>query len=197
MSLSLRSVFAVLTVALVAGCAGTDFKRPETQSIVVGKSAAADVTRLMGTPRQVGESLVNGQKVKTMSYAYALTTGEPRYPGVLPARAMVFQAFNGIVVGQEFVSSFKQDATDFDDAKVPAIVKGRTTRAQVVAMLGQPTGEVVYPLIKEKDQKGVVYSYGQAKGTVFNMKFHNKKLLVSFTPADVVADVEYTSSGEK
>ena len=73
----------------------------------------------------------------------------------------------------------------------------KTTRAQVAALLGKPNGEAVYPMVKDRGQKAVIYSYGQAKGSVFNMKFHNKLLLVSFDAADVVADVTYTSNGEK
>src|SRR4051812_8325915 len=167
----------MLASATLAGCAGTNFKRPEPQALEVGKSTTADVVRVMGTAQQNGEGLVNEQKVKVMRYVYAEGAGEGRYPGVVPARAMVFTTHNDQLVGEEFVSSFKPDATDFDDSKVSSIVKGKTTRAEVMALLGKPNGNAVYPMIKERGQKAVVYSYGQAKGTVFNMKFHNKTLI--------------------
>jgi hypothetical protein len=197
MSFSLRTVLAALAVVLVSGCAGTDFRRPDPQAVVVGRSTAEDVTRVMGPPRQVGEAMLNGQKVNTMTYVYAAAAGEPLYQGVVPARALVFTTFGGVLVGQEFVSSFKQDATEFEHTKMSGIVKGRTTRSEVLALLGRPNGEAVYPMVKEKDQKGLVYSYAQAKGTVFNMKFHNKALVVSITPSDVVSDVSFVSNGEK
>lgn len=193
-----RAAALLLASAILAGCAGTNFKRPEADALRVGQSTAADVARVMGQqPQQVGEALQNEQKVKTLRYVYAEGAGEGRYPGVVPARAMVFATHNDTLVSQEFVSSFKTDATDFDEAKVSAIVKGKSTRADVVALLGRPNGEAVYPMIKEKGQKAVVYSYGQAKGTVFNMKFHNKTLVVSFNGSDVVSDVQFTSTGEK
>jgi hypothetical protein len=197
MSLTFRSVLAALAIVLVSGCAGTDFRRPDPQAVVVGRSTAEDVTRVMGTPRQVGEAIVNDQKVKTMTYVYAAAAGEPLYQGVVPARALVFTTFRDVLVSQEFVSSFKQDATEFDHTKMSAIVKGRTTRSEVLALLGKPNGEAVYPVVKEKDQKGLLYSYAQAKGTVFNMKFHNKVLVISITPSDVVSDVSFVSNGEK
>lgn len=110
---------------------------------------------------------------------------------------MVFSAFNDVLVGQEFLSSFPQDATEFDESKIPAIVKGKTTRAEVVAALGKPNGEAIYPVIKKQDEKAVVYSYSHVKGTVFNMKFYSKSLVVSFGQNDVVSDVEFASTGEK
>jgi outer membrane protein assembly factor BamE (lipoprotein component of BamABCDE complex) len=189
------SVFAI--TAVLAGCAGTDFKRPDPQSLVVGKSTAADVTRVMGAPRQVGEVLKNEQKIKTARYVYATTGGESLYSGVVPARAMVFSTFNDVLIGQEFVSSFKIDATEFDDSKVKSIIKGKTTHQEVEALLGKPSGEVIYPIIKKVGEKAYVYGYSHAKGNAFNMKFYAKTLVVSLDPAGVVSDVEYTSAGDK
>jgi hypothetical protein len=197
MTILIRYLVAFLAAAVLAGCAGTNFKRPEPQAMVVGKSTSADVTRVMGPPAQVGEALKNEQKIKTARYAYAEGAGTGRYPGVVPARAMVFTTYNDLLVGQEFVSSFPNDATEFDDTKVPGIVKGKTTRAEVLAALGKPNGEAIYPLIKKQGETALVYSYGHAKGTVFNMKFYNKALVVSFGANDVVSDVEFTSNGEK
>lgn len=193
----IRILAALITTAVLSGCAGTNFKQPDPQSMVVGKSTTADVTRAMGEPRQVGEALKNGQKVKTMHYAYAEGAGTGRYPGVTPARAMVFTAFNDVLVGQEFLSSFPQDATEFDESKVPSIAKGKTTRAEVLTVLGKPNGEAIYPVIKKQDEKAIVYSYSHVRGTVFNLKFYSKTLLISFGSNDVVSDVEFATTGEK
>ncbi|HEY3049285.1 MAG TPA: hypothetical protein VGJ72_17730 [Polaromonas sp.] len=197
MTISLRFLVAVLTTAVLSGCAGTNFKRPDPQALVVGKSTATDVPRVMGTPGQVGEALKNDQKIKTARYAYAEGAGTGRYPGVVPARAMVFSTFNDLLVGQEFVSSFPQDATEFDESKIPSIVKGKTTRAEVLAVLGKPNGDAIYPLIKKQGETAAVYSYSHAKGNAFNMKFYSKALIVSFGSNDVVSDVEFSSVGEK
>jgi outer membrane protein assembly factor BamE (lipoprotein component of BamABCDE complex) len=186
-------IFAVI----LSGCAGTNFKRPEPQALVVGKSTASDVTRVMGSPIQAGELLKNGEKVKTARYAYAEGVGTGRYPGVTPARAMVFSTFSDLLVGQEFISSFPDDATEFDEAKVSEIIKGKSTRADVISLLGKPNGEALYPLIKSKTESGIIYSYSHVKGSVFNMKFYSKILIVSFDANDVATDVDYVSTGEK
>ena len=197
MTTSIRILIALVATAVLSGCAGTNFLRPDAQALVVGKSTAADVSRVMGESGQVGEALKNDQKVKIARYAYAEGAGTGRYPGVVPARAMVFSTHNDLLVGQEFVSSFPLDATDFDEAKMQGIVKGKTTRPEVLAALGKPNGEAIYPLIKKQGETAAMYSYGHVKGNVFNMKFYSKALVVSFDAKNVVSDVEFTSSGEK
>ena len=192
-----RTFLGFLIVAALTGCAGTNFKRPDPQSLVVGKSTSTDVTKVMGAPFQTGELVKNEQKVKTARYAYAEGAGQGKYPGVVPARAMVFYTFNDVLVGQEFVSSFPEDATDFDESKVQAIIKGKSTRADVMSLLGKPNGEVIYPMIKNKNEVGSAYSYSHAKGTVFHMKFYSKVLIVSFDSSGLVTEVEYQSAGEK
>lgn len=194
---SVAGLLAILTVAILAGCAGTNFKRPEPQSLVIGKSTAADVSRVMGTPYQTGEVLKNEQKIKTSRYAYAEGAGAGKYPGVVPARAMVFYTFDELLVGHQFVSSFPDDATDFDESKIASITKNKSTRADVIGLLGKPTGEAIYPLIKSKTDTGSTYAYSHVKGSVFDMKFYSKTLIVSFDSNGIVTDVEYQSVGEK
>lgn len=197
-SIRLFPVLASVALAVVlSGCAGTDFKRPEAQVLTVGKSTPADIIRVMGEPRQSGESLKNDIKIKTMQYVYAEGASTGRFPGVVPARAMVFSTYKDVLVGQQFVSSFPGDATDFDEARIPAIVKGKTTRPEVLAAFGKPSLEYVYPMIKTEGEQAVGYSYGHAKGNAFNMKFFNQALVVSFDAKGVVSDIEFSSTGEK
>jgi len=85
---SLRLLAAPGAVAILAGCAvGTDFKRPDTQSLVVGKSTAGDVVRVMGAPWQTGEIVRDEQRIETFGDAYAEAAGQPAAPGVTTARA--------------------------------------------------------------------------------------------------------------
>lgn len=197
MNILSRLIFAIATSAALAGCAGTNFKRPDPQALTVGTSTSSDVTKVMGAPMQVGELLKNDQKLKTTRYAYAATGGVSLYPEVVPARAMFFSTFNDVLVSQEFISSFKEDATEFDESKIKEIQKGKTTRVEVLTLIGKPTGEAIYPIIKNANDTALVYNYSHVRGSVFNMKFYAKALIVSFDKNGVVTDVEYTSSGEK
>jgi outer membrane protein assembly factor BamE (lipoprotein component of BamABCDE complex) len=192
-----RGLVTALAFAVLAGCAGTNFKRPEPLDLVVGQSSAADVQRVMGPPREIGQRVQNEQDLKVMRYAYAEGVGQGRYQGVVPARAMVFTTYGGVLVAQEFVSSFQSDATEFDETQAGAIVNGKTTRNEVLNLLGRPNGEAVYPVIRSRTDKALVYSYSHAKGTAFNMKFYNKALVISFDGDGVVTDLQYSSTGDK
>jgi hypothetical protein len=197
MMISPRFLVTLAATVLMAGCAGTNFKRPDAQALVVGKSTSADVTRVMGDPRQVGEALKNEQKIKIARYSYAATSGDSLYPGVIPARAMSFSTFNDLLVGQQFLSSFKEDATEFDDSKIKDIVKGKTTKDEVISLLGKPAGEAIYPVIKRVGDTALVYGYSHVKGNAFNLRNYSKSLMVSIDSAGIVADVDYSSGGEK
>ncbi|WP_145964264.1 hypothetical protein [Chromobacterium phragmitis] len=192
-----KTMLSIISAAILSGCAGIDFKKPEANALMLGQSTTADVIRVMGAPQQRGESLKNEQTLQLNRYVYASTAGTARYPSVTPARSMVFSTFKDVLVGQEFNSSFAEDASEFDDAKIGALQKGKTTKAEVIAMLGQPSGQAIYPIIKSKTGKGMIYAYSHVTGTVFNMKMYSKLLIVSLDEQDIVSDVEYTSSGDK
>jgi outer membrane protein assembly factor BamE (lipoprotein component of BamABCDE complex) len=197
-AITIKTIPATLAIAAVlSGCAGTDFKRPEPSALELGKSRTADVTRVMGSPTRTGESTINGQQIKTQTYAYANTTGDSLYPGVTGARSMAFSLWNDTLVGESFVSSFKVDGTDFDDKKAAGIVKGTTTKADVVGLLGKPTGHAIYPVVKTQGNSAMIYQYTQVKGSAFNMSFFSKTLTVELDPKDVVADVTFASNGSK
>lgn len=190
--------FALACLATVlTGCAGKDFVRPAEGEIELGKSSEADVSKRMGEPYQKGEITKNDKQLKVARYAYASTGGEPAYPNVTPARAIAFTYYNGVVTSQDFVSSFKSDSTDFDESKISSIVKGKSTRQDVIALFGKPAGEAIYPMIKGQNDRAIMYSYSHVTGSVFNMKFYRKELIVSFDSSGLVSDVDYTSSGEK
>jgi hypothetical protein len=192
---TLKGIFIAAAMLGLAGCAGTDFVRPGAEEMKIGQTTYAQVIARMGAPRQEGTALVNDKNVKSATYAYASTGGAPRHSGVTPARAQSFSFYNDVLVGQEFLSSWAEDHTDFDESKVQSIIKGTTTRAQLVQLMGRPSGSQIYPLIKSEKGEAATYSYVHMTGSVFTAKFYRKKLVVTFE-GDVATDVEYTSAGE-
>ncbi len=186
-----------LLATLLGGCAGTDFKQPDPSALHLGESTTADIVRVMGEPKQKGELLKNSQPLKLMTYVYATVGGQSLYAGVVPARAMSFTTFHDVLVSQDFISSFKADATEFDDSKIPLIVKGKTTRTEVIELLGKPNGQAIYPMAKTLGYRTIAYSYSHGKGSAFKMKFYSKMLTVTLDSSDVVTDLEYVLNGEK
>ncbi len=194
--LKVLSLFAVLLA--LSGCAGKNFVRPEQGAFKLGVTNYAAVTQQLGQPVREGSLVKNEKNIKSITYAYASTGGEPLEEGVIPARAMVYYFLNDTLIGQEFVSSFKSDNSNFDDTKIPMIVKGKTTRAEVIQILGRPSGTCIPPIVKATSGEALGYAYSTTRGGAFSgFKFFRKALLVSFDERDQVSDLEFSSSGNK
>jgi hypothetical protein len=195
MVLARRAVPLLSAFALLAGCAGTNFVRPAPNAFSLGKATQAQVIEQLGEPLGRGTMAKNEANIDFIRYAYAATGGEPLEEGVIPARAMVFFFTNGVLVGEDFASSFKSDHSNFDDTKVPSIVKGQSTRADVIRLLGPPTGRYIPPVVKATSGEAVGYSYGTTRGSAFTgLKVAKKALIVSFDEKGQVSNLEFTST---
>jgi hypothetical protein len=164
---------------------------------VLGKTTYAEINGRFGSPYRESTVIKNEKTLRMASYAYATAGGDPLATGVTPARSIDFACLDQVLVSYQFVSSFKADHTDFDENKVPTIKKGVTTRDEVVALLGPPTGMQIYPMVAGKDDTGLGWSYGQVRGSAFSLKVYQKAVVVSVDPAGVVTDVQLTASGER
>ena len=197
MRLTLQNLFAACLVAVLSGCAGTDFVRPDMEAMKNGQASYGQVMARMGPPRSEGSATKNEKTVKTATYAYASVGGKPLRAGVTPARAASFYFYNDTLVGHEFISSWAEDNTDFDEGKIGDIVKGKTTRTGLAQLLGKPAGSYIYPMIKATTGDAAVYLYAETSGTAFNLKFFRKVLVVTFDAAGIVSDVDFSSSGNR
>lgn len=193
-----RAALLVSILSLLAGCAGRDFVRPSSDAFKLGQTTYSQVVQQMGEPRRTGEALTNGQNVKSMVYSYATVGGEPLEEGVTAARAMAYYFHNDKSVGQEFISSFKSDNSNFDETKIAAIDKGKTTRAEVVQLMGPPSASLIPPMVKETSGEAIGYVYATTRGGAFSgFKIFRKVLKIAFDEGGRVSDIDYSSSGSK
>jgi hypothetical protein len=151
----------------------------------------------MGKPLRSGTFAKNGATLQFDRYAYASTGGAALYRGVTAGRTQEFFYAGDVLVGLDFLSSFKEDGTDFDDSKISQIQKGHSTKLDVVRLLGNPSGEYIYPLVPQRGDRGLVYAYSQVAGSAFNIKISQKVLIVSYDASGTVTNVDYTATGEK
>ena len=191
-----RAIMLLALVLAAAGCAGRDFVRPPTESLVLGKTTEMEIRQRFGKPYREGTTVKNGATIKTFGYAYAEGAASLA-GGVTPARGQGFYFLNGVLVGHDFTSSFSDDKTDFDGAKAQQITKGQSTEGSVIGLLGRPRGVYLYPLVKDRTDRGLVYLYQQTRGSAFNLKFYNQRLVVTLDDTGIVKDVELVSSGER
>ena len=191
-------ISAVIGAVVLSGCAGTaTFVKTPDDQLILGKTSEAEIRQQRGKPYQEGIATKNEKPLKTLSYAYASAGGEGNALDVTAAKSQNFYIFQDKLAGHEFVSSWKEDSTDFDETKIAKIQKDVTTRSEVIKIMGPPGGKYGYPLIPGREDEALVYAYNHVKGSAANLKRYNKLLVVSFNKQGIVTNVEYTSSGEK
>lgn len=197
MVLLLRGCLAVAVALVVAGCAGSNFSRQSDDTLVLGRTSHQEILQRLGSPYREGTVTKNGKQLKTLTYAYSTAGGTPAYDGVTPSRSQGFYFLDDKLVGYEFTSSYKDDHTDFDGSKVSAIMNGASTRAEVITLIGRPGGKYVHPLIASTNEQADVYLYAHISGSAFNLKLHEKLLIVTYDQRAIVSNVDYKESGQK
>jgi outer membrane protein assembly factor BamE (lipoprotein component of BamABCDE complex) len=191
---------ACLTLALaivVAGCASSSVTKQPDDGFVLGQTSRQDILQRLGSPYREGTVTKNGKQLKTMTYAFATSGGTPLRTGVNAARGQGFYFLDDKLAGYDFASSWKEDQTDFDGAKVPAIKKGVSSRDEVIRLMGRPGGRYAYPMIPNQNRQADVYLYYETRGGPINVKFYQKLLVVTYDDRSVVSDVDYQETGQK
>jgi hypothetical protein len=183
----------VLAAVLLVGCApGRDFVRPDDASLKLRQTTYEQVIAMVGQPESEGMGVTNGKNVKHVSYV--ASGGQSADASAAAVRAMSFYFLDSTLVGYEFVSTRAQDSTNFDEAKVSQITKGKTTRAEVRQLIGKPAGYRVYPLIPDASGEADCYAYAAVTGSVFHLKRQSKLLIVTYDGRGIVSDVALKST---
>ncbi len=202
-------VLSLAMTLMAVGCSfGRPFVRPQPETLVLGKTTYEEVIRQVGEPAKTGTVIKNDHTLRTIRYSYTrgiqLTDMESQYINVRPLVAMDFFFLDDVLVGYHFTSAHPRDTTDFEDTKAYLLKKGRTTRAEVIELLGKPSGIYVYPMISRKTDTALVYFHLRPKteSTGFfsrgmRLRTIEKMVVVSFDTNDLVTDVEFGSGGQK
>ncbi len=191
----IRIIALISSLFLLTGCM-KNFVRPATDSLEVGKSTLTNVTQLVGEPFGVNnDAKINNENVKTATYVYL--KGAKFYGMIIPTRILTYTFFNDVMVGDEFQSSFSEDSTEFDGNKVASILKGKSTKADVIALMGRPTGKLLYPLIKDRNETGIVYAYVVSRHAPFHAPTTRYLLIITLDSQNIVTTISYKIDGEE
>ncbi len=190
---------ACLALALViGGCAGSSSSvstQPD-DGFVLGQTTRQEILQRLGSPYREGTVTKNGKQLKTLTYAFGMG-GAPNRPGINAARGQGFYFLDDKLAGYDFASSWKEDQTDFDAAKVPGIKKGLSTRDDVQKLMGRPGGRYAYPMIPNQSGQADVSLYSEPRRSPANVKFYQKLLVVTYDDRKVVSAVDYQETGQK
>lgn len=188
-------IAAITTVIALSGCA-SNFVRPAPDSLTLGKSSSADIIKLAGKPTAQNDNVkLNGETVKSLSYYY--NDGAKFWGLIVPERWLSYTLFNNTMVGQEFNSTMDGENTEFDVKKIPSIQKGKSTADDVIALMGKPSGEVIYPVVKEKNSRGLVYAYTYARFAGILTMHNNYLLVVTVDDKKLVTNVSYKKDNKE
>ena len=196
-----RKMLGILVVLLLY-CSGplvaaTAFTCPDPGTVKLETTTLDEIKEAYPYGFRTSSLSRNGQSMEIVTYTQtSVRKSLAVAKKVIPARALSFYFLDGILVGYEFVSSFKEDHTDFDDAKTSEIKQGETTLEDVDELLGKACGRYVYPLVAGDAESARVYSYSQVRGT-FSLKIYTKTLVVTFDSSGVVTEVSLAASGER
>ena len=185
---------AAAALALTACASGPQFTKPDAEKLVLGKSTRADVTQSQNAkPASEADVTVNGEKVHDLNY---FASENPKFWGMLIERRFgTYTFYNDVLVGVQFTSSYANESTKFDTDKIASIEKGKTTRAEVIALLGKPSGEVIYPVVANKEGRGLVYSYNWGRFAGVFTSFTSHLLVVSLDKNNIVTNVSFKQNG--
>jgi hypothetical protein len=190
------SIFVAIAGFITACSVGTPHVRANAEALKLGSTTYSQVLERFGEPQHVGDLVKNGKPIKSISYSFALVSEEAQRPGIVPARAMTYYFDEHyIFVGQTFESSFDLDSTDFDERKLARIIKGKTTRAEVISLLGKPSGSYIAPMVKATYGEAIGYSnitFGKKSSS--GRKVLVKSLHISFNENDQVSDMDFSST---
>jgi len=183
-------------VLLSACSTGTHFERPSTEAIVLGKTTPAQITDVMGKPWKKLTTENNGKRLELIVYGYGKAYEPAAGPAVIPAKTLQLTFADGKLVGHDFFSSFKYDHTDFDTDGIKEIEKANHSTEDVLRILGQPTGQQIYPLIDDPEQLRWSYRYHQ---TAYRMtKTHYAKALyIYFDKNQMVESLDFEEKGNR
>jgi hypothetical protein len=110
---------------MLAGCAGSNFVRPDTGAWRTARRPSRRWCRSSGAPRTKGSVVKNDRTLDLVHIRVRVDDGVAGTRRRDPARrAHRLLRLRETLVGHEFVSSWAEDATDFDETKTQALVKG-------------------------------------------------------------------------
>jgi len=193
-SVSLIAAALLLPETLLAD---TAFGCPEPGKFTLGEATLSDITAAYPYDFRTATATFNDVVVDVVTYTQTSIRKKLAVEKkVTPARALSFIFHEDKLVGYEYVSSFKEDHTDFDDTKVRLFKKGETSIDEVEEMIGRSCGVHVPPMVADSAVEARVYGYSQVKGS-FKLTPYIKNLIVGFDADGIVQDIKLTVNGER
>jgi hypothetical protein len=188
----MAAVAGFVLLALATGC-GSRLNHTNVRTFRLGQTTEGDLRAKFGKPDLTEDRSEGSGTRRVMRW-----TGDPGTPtmgSLRDVRFLVAETRNGRMSGWIFASTAPgAGRTKFNEANVPKIVKGQTTRDDALRLLGEPAGRALrgtlIPDYKDEFAPGVeeVWAWLGAKGNFFKNEIAVRELLVKFDGSGRVVD---------
>jgi hypothetical protein len=193
-----KRLLLICLFLLFAGCVGRDFVRPAPDSLRLGQTTWPQVEQRYGKPFKQSVYTIDGMDIVTQIYAYGSLSARGHRAKIGSdgaARKLEFKFHDNILVGYVYSSSWAGDHTDFDETKSAEIIRGVSTKTDVMRLLGKAGGHYIYPMIASTRGEADVYYYTETRaGVAKQAQTLSKLLVVTFEKNGVVSDVNLKMS---
>jgi hypothetical protein len=162
-------------------------KQPDPAELVFGETTRDEIRERFGKPLRI-ETLTMGDYEVELLY-FATLGGESIFDETEAARLAYFYFLDGKLIGHEYSSTVKEDATFFEAGQAQQIRKGMR-REEVLQAMGPPHGAYRYPLIEEQDGEAMVYFYFEDR----DWEFQNRLLLAVADPKGQIVRTRFSST---
>ena len=188
----MKTLLAPVVFAALAGCGGRDFVRPGPNALTVGSTRYEQVLQTFGPPAKTSTGAFKGVPTTTALYAHAEVGPLGSSYAI---RQMVCVFSDGVLVPYDYASSFDDGRTPLDEATIKGLKAGQR-KAEVVAALGPPTGEAIYPVFAEKGHSLFRYTSLETHKIPFvpAPRETGKAATVSFDAVEKVLDTRFVES---
>ena len=191
-----------LAVLVVSGCMGSSFSRQDDGKFVLGHTTYTQVIAEMGPPLSTQSGEARDPRREEFEIAHYESSAYFEEPGnrqdTYATSIQDYIFYKDVLVGRAFVSSNEKDSLNWNKFKVDDLVKGRTTRSEVIKMLGRPSAAFIWPAVAKTSGEAVGYyhcsmvvSQSWVAMNKATAQRHRKQLLITFDDNDRIADVEY------
>lgn len=207
----MRLLVVVGFALALAGCAGgQDFQRPQVASLTPGTTTEAEVVAAFGPPLEQQQTIAPIPTAEQLAdvkspFGGVPTAGtyrkinyhykESQAFGVRSFKDLYFIFLDGKLIQYDYASNIPGASSKFDESQIANIKRGVTTRQQVIAMLGEPSGQSVYPMVRDKGVVLLSYTFIDFdNGEMFNRK---NDVIVSLLEVLIGADGKVTDFRSK
>ena len=141
-----RSIVLFASVALLAcsgGCRTSKLTSANVRRLQLGQTTAAQALAAFGEPSGVAERSGAEGASKVINWEFS-PGPQPKYVyRRFDLRYLAADFYNDRVRAWVYLSTARKDPTSIRSSAVPQVVKGQTTREEVLRLLGEPAGRAL------------------------------------------------------